>query len=187
MHKDCIILAYLLDISKVSSLEHILKFLQTEHFCKIVYAIKESQTELETWILKNYAEYGIAVDITKHKEDVQSGEAIWQSLPYCDTEDILIINPVNFIEFDIIKLLSAQVLKQADATIVLHKNNTILLSENNEIIDGKLLPENFNWSTIVIYKMSFISLSYPNSFDIINNYCRKNIENKQHIFGYAEH
>jgi NDP-sugar pyrophosphorylase family protein len=186
MHKDCIILAYHVDISEVSILENILKFLQTEHFCKIVYAIKESQVELEKWLLANYATYGIAVDITKHDEAVQSGEAIWKSLPYCDTEDILVINPNNFEPFDIVKLLSAQILNQADATIVLPKDCSTSLADNNEIIDGKNLPNNLKWSTIVIFKMGFISLSYPNSFDIIEDYCKKSIENKHHIFAYIQ-
>jgi 2-C-methyl-D-erythritol 4-phosphate cytidylyltransferase len=184
MHKDCIILAYQLSMNHISILETILKFLQTEHFCKIVFAISDEQTEVEQWLLHNYSQFGIAIDIYKGEKNMQSGEAIWHALPYCDTDDVMVINPLHFIPFHIIELLSAQILKQADATIVLPANHTIQLSNDLEIETGLALPSDFTWGTMIIYKMSFLTNNYPKSFNIIEDFLQKHKENKQHIFAF---
>jgi hypothetical protein len=186
MHKDCILLCYSLSASDTNLIDVVLRFLQKEHFCKIVFAITTEQTELETWVLANRKEYGFAIDVSKTNTPTQSGEAIWHGLTYCDTDDILIIHPAYFVPFDIIQLLSNQMTNHADCTIVLQQNHTQQLSDSNQLLDTHNAMLEQEMSSMVLYRMSFLSLKYAPSFDFVKDYLQLNKTNDHAIFGFVD-
>jgi D-glycero-alpha-D-manno-heptose 1-phosphate guanylyltransferase len=210
-HKDCIILAggmgtrlqsvvsdkpkCLADINGKPFLAHLSRYLRHYHFCKVVFAVGYMKELVIDYVMQHRDEFPFAFDFAEENEPLGTGGAIINAMPYCNTDDVFVINGDTFFDVDLDAMLAYQQLKMADCTLALkpmtnadryglvHLNDEGMITAFQEKTTGA--SGLINGGIYCLFRPSFLNIPFETSFSFEKDYLEKFL-NEREMAGFVQ-
>lgn len=130
---------------------------------------------------KNKINYTTVIE----KEQLGTGGAILNSIHYCKSDDVLILNADTFFNFDLSSLFDFHFKMNSYCSIALkemknfNRYGSVLLNNNNQVVEfeEKTYKEegNINSGFILLNKRHFLSKNLPVKFSFENDYLKNEV------------
>ncbi|HOZ51687.1 MAG TPA: nucleotidyltransferase family protein [Chitinophagaceae bacterium] len=210
-HKDCIILAggmgtrlqsvvadkpkCLADINGKPFLSYLSKQIQKFHFCKVVFSVGYKKEMIIDYVMSHRDEFPFAFDFAEENEPLGTGGAILNAMPYCNTEDIFVMNGDTYFDVNLDEMLSFQQTKMADCTLALKPMAVAdrygLVNVNDDMMITGFEEKKANGSGLInggiycIFKNSFLNIPFESKFSFEKDYLEKFI-NERDMAGFIQ-
>jgi D-glycero-alpha-D-manno-heptose 1-phosphate guanylyltransferase len=170
-----------------------LEKLKQFHFCKVVLSLGHLSQQVIDYVESIKLNYSFSIEYCVESEPLGTGGAILLALELCDTDDIVIVNGDSMFDVDIDTLIAEQQLLSSDCTLALaHLNNcdrygTVKLNKE-KMITAFLEKQSgtaglINAGIYILFKPSFLSLTFPKKFSFESDYLSKSNDFEHHLAG----
>ncbi len=204
-HKDCIILAggmgtrlqsvvadkpkCLADINGRPFLSYLAQHIKKYHFRKVVFSVGYKKEMIIDYVTAHPHEFPFDIAFAEENEPLGTGGAILNAIPYCETEDIFVMNGDTFFDVDHDAMHEFQRSKMADCTLALkpmnHADRYGLVN-----IDEHFMVTGFeekragasgliNGGIYCLFKSSFINIPFEQKFSFEKDYLEKFITERE--------
>ena len=203
-HKDCIILAggmgtrlqsvvadkpkCLADINGKPFLSYISRQIQQFHVCKVVFSVGYKKEMVIDYVMNHRSEFPFAFDFAEEETPLGTGGAILNAIPYCNTDDIIIMNGDTYFDVNLDTLLNHQQQKMSDCTLALKpmqaadRYGLVKINEEGMITgfeEKKVGASGYiNGGIYCLFKNSFLNIPFEKSFSFEKEYLEKFISER---------
>jgi D-glycero-alpha-D-manno-heptose 1-phosphate guanylyltransferase len=204
-HKDCIILAggmgtrlqsvvndkpkCLADINGKPFLSYLAQHIKKYAFRKVVFSVGYKKEMIIDYVSNHPDEFPFDIAFAEENEPLGTGGAILNAIPFCETEDIFVMNGDTFFDVDLNAMHEFQRTKMADCTLALKpmhnadRYGLVKLNDDSMVtgFEEKQVGASglINGGIYCLFKSSFINIPFEHKFSFEKDYLEKFISERE--------